>query len=64
MTCIVSEVVILTTTAPEVGIIRATFSWAGVFRELVIYDADQCYPEYVVLYKRKYAKAAWERAKK
>ncbi|CAE7227798.1 TIPARP [Symbiodinium natans] len=27
-----------------------------VFRELVIYDADQCYPEYVVLYKRKYAK--------
>ena len=30
---------------------------SGVFRELVIYDADQCYPEYVVLYKRKYAKA-------
>ncbi|CAE7942244.1 Clcn3, partial [Symbiodinium sp. KB8] len=27
-----------------------------VFRELVIYDADQCYPEYLVLYKRKYAK--------
>ena len=32
-----------------------------MFRELVIYDADQCYPEYLVLYKRKYAKAGMQR---
>jgi len=27
-----------------------------LFRELVVYDADQCYPEYLVLYQRVYAK--------
>ena len=27
----------------------------GTFRELVIYDPRQCYPEYVVLYQRVYA---------
>ncbi|CAE7227802.1 Tiparp [Symbiodinium natans] len=27
-----------------------------LFRELVVYDADQCYPEYLVLYQRVYSK--------
>merc|ERR1719272_514396 len=29
---------------------------AGTFRELVVYDNDQLYPEYIVFYQRVYAK--------
>lgn len=32
--------------------IHSDFLSAGLFRELVIYYADQCYPEYLVLYQR------------
>eukprot|EP00929_Paragymnodinium_shiwhaense_P075367 TRINITY_DN38528_c0_g1_i1.p1 TRINITY_DN38528_c0_g1~~TRINITY_DN38528_c0_g1_i1.p1 ORF type:complete len:1139 (+),score=306.19 TRINITY_DN38528_c0_g1_i1:82-3498(+) len=30
---------------------------AGTFRELVVYDSDQIYPEYIVFYERAYAKS-------